>query len=84
MPDAATKSLQITIKDPKHYIEITIYFSCLRHKGSDPLSSAEEKWFTDGSSFLTGKKLMGYTVTFQTQIIEARSLPSGTWPPTPS
>lgn len=76
---ARSHMMQIKTKDPKHCIETadTIYFSCLRLV-IEPLSNAEEEWFTDGSSFLTGKRLMGYPVTFQTKILEATSLPPGT------
>ena len=39
----------------------------------------EKEWFRDGSSFLReGKRLAGYSVTSQTQVIDARSLDLGT------
>ena len=45
----------------------------------DPLTSPEEIWYTDGSSFvLDGKRRAGYTVVSNFEIIEAKPLPPGT------
>ena len=45
----------------------------------DPLTSPEEIWYTDGSSFvLDGKKRAGYAVVSNFEITEAKPLPSGT------
>lgn len=50
---------------------IYIYSSC-PDLGSETLLNAEEEWFTDGSSLMRkGKRLVGYALTSQTQVIEA-------------
>ena len=47
--------------------------------GSEPLPNAKEKWFTGGRSLMkVGKRLAGSKGTFETQVVEARSLPPGT------
>ena len=45
----------------------------------DPLTSPEENWYTDGSSFvLDGKRKAGYAVVSNFEITEAKPLPPGT------
>ena len=45
----------------------------------DPLTSLEEIWYTDGSSFvLDGKRKAGYAVVSNFEITEAKPLPPGT------
>ena len=45
----------------------------------DPLTNAEEIWYTDGSSFvLDGKKRAGYAVVSNFETIEAKPLPPST------
>ena len=46
----------------------------------DPLTNAEEIWYTDGSSFvLDGKRRAGYAVVSNFETLEAKgTLPSGT------
>ena len=45
----------------------------------DPLTSPEEIWYTDGSSFvLDGKRRAGYAVVCNFETIEAKPLPPGT------
>ena len=45
----------------------------------DPLTNAEEIWYTDGSSFvMDGKRRARYAVVSNFEIIEAKPLPPGT------
>ena len=45
----------------------------------DPLTSLEEIWYTDGSSFvLDGKRRAEYAVVSSFETIEAKPLPPGT------
>ena len=45
----------------------------------DPLTNAEEIWYTDGSSFvLHGKRRAGYAAVSNFETIEAKPLPPGT------
>ena len=45
----------------------------------DPLTNAEENWYTDGSSFvLDGKRRAGYAVVSNFETTEAKLLPPGT------
>ena len=48
----------------------------------DPLTSPEEIWYTDRSSFvLDGKRRIEYAVVSNFEIIEAKPLPPGTFSP---
>lgn len=62
------------------YIEIIdMIYSSHPNLGSEPLPNAKEKWFTGGRSLMkVGKRLAGSIGTFETQVVEARSLPPGT------
>ncbi|XP_049649628.1 protein NYNRIN-like [Accipiter gentilis] len=45
----------------------------------EPLEDAENSWYTDGSSFIKqGQRKAGYAITTTQQVIESKSLPSGT------
>ena len=45
----------------------------------EPLKDAENSWYTDGSSFIKqGQRRAGYAITTTQQVIESKSLPSGT------
>ena len=44
----------------------------------EPLESAEESWFTDGSNFMKDEaRKAGYAVTTAHEVVEAESLPAG-------
>ena len=46
----------------------------------DPLTSPEEIWYTDGSSFvMDGKRRAGYVVVSYFETMEPKHLPPGTW-----
>ena len=47
--------------------------------GNEPPPNSKEGWFPDRNRFTKeGKRLVGYAVTFQTQVREAKRLPTRT------